>query len=225
LVALLVAACGPGGGLPGPGTDVGNVDPPEHEDTTKDSLWPLGAGSTWTYRITDPLKGTFEKTVVVEGMAPVPGSDSNAVAVRSTQPHLEELSYQVVSDGIVFRVREEDRKAGALVRVMTWNPSVMKALAEPKAAGWSNTATVIEVERNGEDQLIDEKEKIFAWTVAGVGETVTTPAGTFSNAVKLRRERSDKDDDLAREYWLVPGVGKVYETGERTEELVRYEIH
>ena len=56
-----------------------------------------------------------------------------------------------------------------------------------------------------------------------VGVTVTVPAGTFTNAIQVRRERTDKPDYLRR-YWLVPGVGKVREEGERTEELSSYDI-
>jgi hypothetical protein len=56
-----------------------------------------------------------------------------------------------------------------------------------------------------------------------VNETVTVPAGTFNNALKVQRERPDKEDS-ARTYWLVPGIGKVKEDGERLEELVSYDV-
>ena len=78
-----------------------NTEPPVHQAETpeqvKKSLWSLSVGSTWRYRITDPMKGVFEKTVEVVGEADVPASSMKAVAVRSTQPHLEELSYQEIA--------------------------------------------------------------------------------------------------------------------------------
>jgi hypothetical protein len=33
-------------------------------------LWPLTTGSTWTYRINDPVRGVFEKQVVVLASSP-----------------------------------------------------------------------------------------------------------------------------------------------------------
>jgi len=212
----------PGGDTPRP--DAGVPQHEEQEVTT--TLWPLTTGSTWTYRIDDPLWGTFEKQVVVRGPQTVPGTTDAAIAVQSTQQRsdgLEETSWQVVSDGIVFRVREEDRKAGYLVRVMSWAPSVMKGLASEQKAGWSHTATVVETERDGNGTVVDEKQKEFAWVIDEVGATITTAAGTWNNAVKLKRIRNDKEG-WERVYWLVPGVGKVYETGERTEELISYEV-
>lgn len=231
VAAALTMACG--GGLDGPpiGIDPGaqsdggaTVPPADEPVAAEKSLWPLSSGSTWTYRITDPVKGVFEKTVEVKGEMDVPGlAGVKAVAVHSVQPHLDELSWQIVSGGVVFRLREEDRKDGALARVMSWDPAVMKALSRIEAAGWRHEATVKEFEHDGTGTLLDEKEKIFVWTVAATDVTITTEAGTFTNAIELRRERGDKDD-WQRTYWLVPGVGKVLEEGERREELIRYQV-
>jgi hypothetical protein len=207
----------PDGGTPSPG---GKPPPPAP------SLWPLTPGSSWTYRITDPLRGVFEKTVVVEGPETVPETSVTATAVRSTQPHLEELSWQLEKEGVVFRLREEDRKRGLLARMMIWRKDgrrigTMKSLSRERPVGWSNTLAVTEQTRYGGD--VELKEKTFTWRVVAVGETVTTPAGTFTNAMKVLREREDKEG-RERTYWLVPGVGKVKEEGERTEELLRYEV-
>lgn len=228
--AALISGCGPEGGLPPeaglPSSEVTPTAPvPENEvQEAAKSLWPLTAQSRWTYRITDPVRGSFDKTVEVQGEQELPDMPGTmAVAVRSSQPHLEELSFQVVNGGIVFRVREQDMKAGQVVRAMTWDPAVMKALSDAQPVGWTQTATVVEVERDAAGSVVKEKEKVFGWTVEAVDQEVTVPAGTFTNAIKLRRERADKDD-WERFYWLVPGVGKVLEEGERREELVEYDV-
>ena len=188
-------------------------------------LWPLTQGSSWTYQITDAVRGIFQKDVYVSAQSTVPGTNVAATSVISTQPHLEEHSWQTVVDGKVVRLREEDRKSDQLVRVVTWQPALMmKALAEPKPAGWTDTTTLVETETNLLTGKVEEKEKVYAWTVEALDQSVTTPAGTFSDAIKLRRWRPDKPEWEERTYWLVPGVGKVREEGERLEELVRYEV-
>lgn len=187
------------------------------------SLWPLTTGSTWTYRITDPLKGIFDKTVEVLGPQPVPDTNTTAILVRSVQPHLEEQSWQLeLQNGTVVRLREEDLKAGAVVRVTTWNPATVKSLAQEQQQGWSYSSTIRELTRE-DTGLVDEKERTYVWRVLAVNETVTVPAGTFTNAIKVQRARPDKAGS-ERTYWLVPGVGKVKEDGERLEELVSHTI-
>lgn len=190
------------------------------------SLWPLSTGSRWTYRITDPSRSPvpFDKVVQVLGMQAVPdGAGAQAIAVQSTQPHLEELSWQYESDGIVVRVREEDRQAGALARVTTWVPGTVKSLAQSRDAGWSYSSTTLETVKQVQTRSEEQKQKTYVWRVVAVDETVTVPAGTFHNVLRLERARADKDS-TPRTYWLVPGVGKIREDGERLEELVEADI-
>lgn len=207
--------------LPDIPADTGSKD---NEDPAATTLWPLGQGSTWTYRIQDPAKGTFEKKVEVLGEQVVPETTMKAIAVRSTQPNKVETSWQVEQGGTVVRLREEDRKQGQVTQVTTWNPATIKALSKAQALGWSYTSNIRELTVE-DDGTQDDKDKSYIWRVAGVNETVTTPAGTFSNAIRLERKRGDKEKpDEDRTYWLVPGVGKVKEDGERLEELVSFEV-
>ncbi len=71
-----------------------------------------------------------------------------------------------------------------------------------------------------DDGLGEEKEQTYVWRVLAVNETVTVPAGTFTNAIRIERDRPDKEGKL-RTYWLVPGIGKVKETasGSRSSSL------
>ena len=221
-LALISFSCG------GVGPERSGTDPEPVGSlpwTAQGNLWPLTPGSSWTYRITDPADGPSSKEVSVQGTTQVPGTSVSAISVVSVQPHIEERSWQTVAEGKVLRLREEDRKAGEVVRVITWEPSLMmKALAEAKPAGWTETVTLVENERDETTGALIEKEKVYAWAVEALGESISTPAGTFSNAIRLLRTRPDKADWEPRTYWLVPGVGKVREEGERTEELVRYDV-
>ncbi|OJT23645.1 hypothetical protein BO221_16755 [Archangium sp. Cb G35] len=237
--AMCWAGCGEGGSLPtggqGPSTNQdGTVDlpdiPPGTGQTPSDpeqpapftSLWPLTVGSTWTYRITDPVKGTFEKRVEVLGEQAVPETSMRAIAVRSTQPHLEELSWQLEVNGVVVRLREEDRKGATLARVTTWSPATVKSIATERPVGWRYDSDIRELTRLG-DGSTEDKDKTYIWRVEAVNETVVTPAGTFTNVIRIKRERGDKENQ-ERTYWLAPGIGKVKEDGERLEELVSYDV-
>lgn len=231
--------CGGGGSLPPdkkappltmPDEPVVLPDVPGGTDTSKPdpftSLYPLTTGSSWTYRIEDPAvaTGPFEKRVEVVGEQPVPGTSDTAIEVRSTQPHLEEVSWQKEQEGVVYRVREEDHKAGTLARVTTWSPAAMKSLAMGRPQGWSFVSSLTEMTHYPSGtQEDDTDKKKYTWSVEAVDETVTTPAGTFTHAIRLQRKREDKAEPV-RSYWLVPGIGKVKETGERTEELTAYDV-
>jgi hypothetical protein len=225
---MWLGGCGEGGSLP-PGN---GTTPPDQElpgapvkpsPEAPPSLWPLTTGSTWKYRITEPMRGIFDKAVEVLGPQAVPETALTAIQVRSVQPHLEELSWQLeLENGTVVRLREEDLKAGAVVRMTTWSPATVKSLALVQQQGWSYSSTIRELTRL-DTGAVEEKERTYVWRVLAVNETVTVPAGTFHNALKVQRERPDKEGS-ARTYWLVPGIGKVKEDGERLEELVSYDV-
>lgn len=225
-----LVGCGGGASLPtGPDSSANPQlpdDPLQPGDPGKpqvQSLWPLTQGSTWTYRITDPTKGVFDKNVEVLGQQTVPGTTATATAVRSVQPYLEERSWQVeLQSGVVVRLREDDVKGGDVVRSTTWAPATVKSIAQAQAPGWNYTSAIRETVRQ-DDGTVDEKDKTYVWRVVAVNETVVVPAGTFTNAIKIQRDRSDKEGK-ERVYWLVPGVGKVKEDGERLEELSAYDV-
>jgi hypothetical protein len=205
--ALLAAACG-GPGLPDDGKLVG---PP--------ALAPLDTGARWTYRVTDPLRGTFDKEVEVVGPSDVPESSRRAILVRDVEPTGEERGWVEVSDGLLVRHREEDVRAGLLVRATTWTPGAPKLLAAAADAGFSREVTVHEREWHP-DGSVSEKDPAYLFTVVATGVSVTVPAGTYT-CLQLDRQRLDKVEPK-RTYWLAPGVGKVREVSDRVEELVRY---
>lgn len=197
----------------------GECDPPPVQNQ---SLWPMTVGSTWTYEIDDPLHGRWVKKVRVDSKGTIPGTDREGVLFISEQPHLVERSWQLEEEGLAKRAVEEDRDpAGTLKRQTRWAPLTIKALTLPQAAGWESRVHVIETiqEANGETK---EKDKVFVWKVVEVDVPVTL-GGNGYKAIKVLREREDKSGH-ERLYWLVPGIGKVREEGERTEVLTGFTI-
>lgn|GEM_PF-1231543 len=246
----LLVGCGGGGSLPGgdgpgpsgPGGDVGlpgDKDPNDNgpDDAASKTLWPLTTGSTWVYDIQDPVHGNFQKHVTVQGPREVPGAPAGTtgVLVHSRQDRVatgvlyEEYSWQAEqSNGLVVRLREEDHRDGVQVRTTTWAPATVKSLARaPSTLPWSFTSAVQELTVMG-DGSKEDSDPTYTWRVLEVGVTVQTRAGTFTNAVKVRREKLNDAGEVKegkeRTYWLVPGVGKVREEGERTEDLASYDI-
>ncbi len=232
LCAVGLWGCGEAGSLPDGKTPAGEctgecaappgLSPQAPVAALPSTLWPLTTGSTWTYQITADTRGVFEKTVTVEGPREVPDAVGEAISVLSVEPYKSERSWQLTGNGLAYRVREEDLTDGALTTVTTWDPATIKNLVDPQPVGWSSSSTIHELERVMADGTVKEKDRTYVWTVLAVDESVTVPAGTFQ-ALKVQRSRPDKTDKV-RTYWLVPGVGKVREDGERLEELVRYEV-
>jgi hypothetical protein len=209
--SLVLAACG-GESIPS-----GNSPPPGEK-----TLAPLGTGARWTYRVSDPLHDApFEKVVEVAGPAQIPDSAATAILVVDSEPTQEERSWLVSKDGLVLRAREEDWKAGVLVRKTTWTPGAPKTLAADAPVGWTHRATVSESEWSVSSGVTEVKDQIYEFKVVATNVQVTVPAGTF-DCLKVTRVRIDKPSDPMRTYWLAPDVGKVREEGERTEELVDY---
>ena len=97
----------------------------------------------------------------------------------------------------------------------------MKSLGHLQEAGWTHEAATRETVRLSSGQ-VEEDARGYRWQVVGT-ESVTVPAGTFPEALKVERIRTDKESKV-RTYWLVPGVGKVREDGERLEELTAHEV-
>jgi hypothetical protein len=247
----MMVACGGGGGSlpPGDGQQpppTGNVpgdvvDPDKNPDTNNPqkptTLWPLTTGSTWVYDISnDRVNGEFKKTVTVLGPREVPGAQDGmrAVLVHSRQDRTvtglyEEYSYQLeLTNGLVVRVREDDHKDGAQIRSTTWSPATVKSLARaPESLPWSHQSAVQEFTTLG-DGTKEETDPTYRWRVVEKGLTVTVKAGTFTDVIKVQRDKlndaGEVKEDKVRYYWLAPGVGKIREEGERTEELSAYDI-
>jgi hypothetical protein len=226
--------------LPGDPVTPDSEDPPanpEDPPAKPTSLWPLTAGSTWVYDIKDPVHGNFQKRVTVLGPREVPDTQGKmtAVLVHSRQDRLlsgvvyEEYSWQLeLTNGLVVRLREEDHKDGSPVRTTTWAPATVKSLARaPESLPWTYQSAVQELTVLG-DGSRENTDPTYRWRVVEKGLTLQTKAGTFTDVIKVQRDKVDDQgevkEDKVRYYWLAPGVGKVREEGERIEELSAYEV-
>ncbi len=238
----------PGNPNPNPNPGNGNPDPGKPQEST--SLWPLTPGSRWTYVITeDPnFSGEYTKVVEVKGTSEVPETNPKMSAMlvhsrqermRGTQQEIyEERSWQVqLTNGLVVRVREEDFLDSSVnpnpIRITRWATragvptAIMKGIAGEPQAGWPYRDVIREIVTLGGDPNNPEtKDRTYEWSAAWEEQPLTVPAGTFPRALRLTRTKIDKDGIPTKErtYWLVPGVGKVKETGERTESLQSYDI-
>lgn len=244
----VLVACGGGSSLPpGTGDDAKNppgelpgdsVNPDDNASAASTSLWPLTTGSTWVYDIDDPdpMMGRFQKKVTVLGPREVPEAQGvTAVLVHSRQDRTqsgtvyEEYSYQAeLTNGLVVRLREEDHKDGVQVRSTTWSPATVKSVARtPQSLPWSYQSAVQELTVLG-DGTREDSDPTYTWRVVETGLTMTTKAGTFTGVVKIQRDKLNDAGEVKegkqRTYWLAPGVGKIREEGERTEELVSYDV-
>ena len=246
----VLVACGGGGGSLPPGDGQrpppsGNPDgnsglpanPDGNQPAKSTSLWPLMTGSTWVYDIKDPVHGEFKKTVTVLGSREVPETQGkmSAVLVHSRQDRTlsggvyEEYSWQVeLTNGLVVRLREEDHKDGALVRTTTWSPATVKSLARPpETLPWTYQSAVQEQLLLG-DGTKEDSDPTYNWRVVEKGLTLQTKAGTFTDVIKVQRDKlndaGEVKQDKVRIYWLAPGVGKIREEGERVEELSSYDV-
>jgi hypothetical protein len=224
--------------VPGEVVDPGGENPDTHNPAASTSLWPLTTGSTWVYDIDDKVLGKFKKTVTVLGPREVPDTQGKmtAVLVHSRQDRTsagtvyEEYSYQLeLTNGLVVRLREEDHRDGAQIRSTTWSPATVKSVAKaPDALPWSYQSAVQELTVLG-DGTKEDSDPTYTWHVVETGLTLQTKAGTFTNVIKVRREKlndaGEVKDGKERTYWLAPGVGKIREEGERTdEELSSYDV-
>ncbi|WP_163996849.1 hypothetical protein [Pyxidicoccus caerfyrddinensis] len=254
----VLVACGGGSSLPpGPGDDsqnppIGNPDGsidlpgdvvnpddnnPDETPAESTSLWPLTTGSSWVYDIKDPVQGEFKKTVTVLGPREVPDTQGKmtAVLVHSRQDRTqsgmvyEEYSWQLeLTNGLVVRLREEDHKDGAQIRATIWSPATVKSVARaPESLPWSYQSAVQEQTVLG-DGTKEDSDPTYSWRVVEKGLTLQTKAGTFTNVIKVQRDKLNDAGEVKegkeRTYWLAPGVGKIREEGERTEELVSYDV-
>ena len=225
----------PGDPVP-PGDDPpGNPgeDPPAKPATP----WPLTTGSSWVYDIDDGPNGKYRKYVTVVGEQEVPDTQGKmkGMLVHSRQDRTlsgvvyEEYSWQVeLTNGLVVRLREEDHKDGDRVRTTTWSPATVKSLARvPESLPWSYQSAVQELTVLG-DGSKENTDPTYNWRVVEKGLTVTVKAGTFTDVIKVQRDklndRGEVKEDKVKYYWLAPGVGKIREEGERIEELVHYDV-
>jgi hypothetical protein len=87
------------------------------------------------------------------------------------------------------------------------------------------TYTRTEYDAQGLNPIVDPRTQRFI--VEAHGETITVPAGTFSDVIRVRRDRVGFTNDSNKQFWFAPGVGKIREYDLLTtdmEELTAYNV-
>ncbi len=200
------------------GTDTGS-------DTGTDplDLFPLAIGNTWSYDIKEGTTSIGEKTQTVLELTTHASFDGQAFRLETVKPSTNRtISYQRKDGADTIRFREDHYKGSELKTSETYTPFKLRVSNDMLTVGVERSASFIEQNFDGDGKLTNEIPKDEEWKVMAI-ESITVPAGTFDNAVRVQRTRTITN--LVKTYWFVPGVGKIKEiAANQTEELTGYTV-
>jgi hypothetical protein len=228
LASLLVsiAACGNSGGDDGAGPD-GNMD----DCPTEGRYLPLAEGNSWTYRVVTDTTGVKTQTVGAE--EDVGGMHAGTVAFKLTTAKPgggETISWQQDTGDMIVRLAEADLVGVTTSRedyTATVAPNGRIRVDETAAhtvegASWQQEYTEHVSENGG---AVTTTLKTETWTVMGVNEFVTVPAGEFCTLHLRRTSTAGGIDGSDKAYWFARGVGKVQEVSAgQTETLTDFTL-
>jgi hypothetical protein len=191
--------------------------------------YPLVEGASWTYLHTNADQTMRTEVVTLtatthEGQAGFLMVDSGNAAGQHDE------SVLVRSGTSIVRIYSETLAGQALLFSVTYeNPGFVRFddAWHDRAAGFSEdrTYTRTEYDAQGLNPVVDPRTQRFI--VEAHGETLTVPAGTFNDVIRVRRDRVGFTNDSNKQFWFAPGVGKIREldllSGD-IEELTAYTI-
>jgi hypothetical protein len=223
LATLLVggAACG--------STDP-SANPQDAGPRRTGALLPWKAGYSWTYQVTEAGLVTTKVTTIgdlelVAGTGPNAGTMAFKVVTKKQGGTDQTISWQAALGDKVVRYREQafyptGAMEGMLQEEEHWDPHKLHidGTAEHTTAGatWLEDYTETKLPVGAQPATHQARDR---WTVLSASEPVTVPAGTF-DAIVLQKAGGQ----TTKQYWYVPGIGKVKETGGQTEELVSHTV-
>lgn len=186
-------------------------------------LLPWKVGNRWTYQVTQNGQVT-QKITTIEVAEPVGGSGPNAAkmaykVVTKKGVNDETISWQGPEGDRIVRYREQSFAAqtGLLELEEHWEPPKLHVdgTAEHKVAMalWVETFKETRLRVDAAPVTVTTMD---VWRVLAECEVVQV-LGKSYDAIKLTKVSPLKT------YWYVPGVGKVKESGEQIEELVKFE--
>jgi len=194
--------------------------------------YPMVDGATWTYRHTGGSSTwdeiVMQTTTEYEGAPAVMLIDNAGPSGTHSETVLKE------DGGRIYRVYIEEYTGTTLDLSTEYVPGFLRfdRAWQTKPAGFAETAMYDRTEYDGAGAVAGEAQRSHMFTIEALDETVTVPAGTIENCLRVRRARvraagdmpADDDVDL---FWFCKGIGKVLEesvaTGQR-EELVSCEV-
>jgi len=217
LAALMLAAC--------------DQKDPADKGATVDDYFPLVDGARFEY-----LHSNGPWTEVVE----IEEAEGGLFEQHQSGDPDGESSRSVfeVVDGEVLRIEEDALIDDELIYTAVYDPGFLRFSAAWLEAdeGFEETRRYERTETEAGMEPKEPQPRAHTFTVESVSETVTVPAGTFRNCLRVRRVRAlddpSIDDPMAQEeqdklYWFAPGVGKIREENVMsgsTEVLVTYDI-
>lgn len=187
---------------------------------------PLELGAVWNLHETDPATGaSADKLTTVEAYEDVgsshPGKKSFRVRVEKLAGHT--MYWEGYEGDITVRYRNDDYDLlGNLVDRQILTPYRLKLDETPAHLVTGATYSESFVETTVDGTGATPRAKVEDWLVVASSETVTTPMGTFTSALHVRRVSGS--GKKLKDYWYVRGIGKVKEDGsdKQVEELISH---
>ncbi len=219
LVLATASALGACGGAPvdagngNGGTSNGEID-----------LFPLTVGNSWTYNITVDSNLAGQKTQTVLRTDMHPDAEGEVFVLESLKPSgSRTVSYQQKRGGDTVRYVEEIHKAsGGPPSSEVYTPYKLRVWNDALVVGEQRVESYSENSKDPDGIITGEFAKTEEWVVGAI-ESVTVPAGTFDDAVRIHRTTVTTATE--KTYWFAPGVGKIREVGKgQTEELESFTV-
>ncbi|MEZ4400220.1 MAG: hypothetical protein R3B06_09385 [Kofleriaceae bacterium] len=217
-LAAAVAGCGDDVATIDGGTDA----PAACLTPASERLLPLAVGTSWTFRVTPAVGPAVDKASTVEALEDVGGAKAGLTAfrIRTAKTDGTTVSWQEDRCTSITRHREQTFDLqGMKNNDAIYTPDKLRVDETPAhlvlGASWMIAYTEVITDSAGVVTTVSKDE---TWTTEATAESVTVPAGTFT-AVRMHKITSGAADKM---YWFVPGVGKVKETGDQTEELLSF---
>lgn len=208
--------------------DVDSGTPLECATPLAERYLPLQVGANWTYDVTDlrvPGSAPVAKDTTVEALEQVGDARKagvEAFRIRTEKANGATVSWQEDRCTSIVRHREQSYDAASIMESdQFFMPSKLRIdeTAEHLVVGarWTVTYEELEVDPVAGETRVSKDE---TWSVEGIDEQVTVPAGTFTT-IHLRKITSGEAD---KRFWFAAGVGKIKEEGEQREELRAFDL-
>lgn len=204
MMAAMTTGCGGSGGSPTSST--GNSDPGNTGNTQAPNYFPIATGNRWIYRINNGSSTTTSE--ITQG-------DVNVFSMKSV--NTASAAYTVYDGGLYNNALSYTKAttytaSGGVASVTSWSPPLV---IFPSRTDISTHETYTMTGRTREI------------TVSGA-ETVTVPAGTFMNALKVVYKDTITSGTTtfisSATIWYADGVGLIKSTSSGyLQELERYE--
>ena len=196
-----------------------------------DDYYPMVDGSTITYRHTGGT--TWDDRTTVRRMDWM--GESAFVTEGAADPKGETSKNIITRDGTRWlRAHKEEFRGGTLQGTVEYVPGFIRfdSAWTDVADGYSEQVTYTRIEKTAMGSEIANDDREHTFTVEEKNDTVTVPAGTFDDCMRVRRTRvrgnpANASDDDDKVFWFCKGIGKVKEQsdiGGGNEELVSCNI-